>query len=40
MENSIQILLHIYEPKFGVSTDNSLTNSNKEKVTDNNTNNN
>jgi hypothetical protein len=30
----------IYEPKFGVSTDNSLTNSNKEKVTDNNTNNN
>lgn len=30
----------IYEPKFGVSTDNSLTNTNKEKVTDNNTNNN
>ncbi len=30
----------IYEPKSGVSTDNSLTNSNKEKVTDNNTNNN
>lgn len=30
----------IYEPKFGVSTDNSLTNSDKEKVTDNNTNNN
>lgn len=30
----------IYEPKFGVSTDNSLTNGNKEKVTDNNTNNN
>lgn len=30
----------IYEPKFGVSSDNSLTNTNKEKVTDNNTNNN
>lgn len=30
----------IYEPKSGVSIDNSLTNSNKEKVTDNNTNNN
>lgn len=29
----------IYEPKFGVSTDNSLTNTNKEKVTDNNANN-
>ncbi len=30
----------IYEPKFGVSSDNSLTNTNKEKVTDNSTNNN
>lgn len=30
----------IYEPKFGVNTDNSLANTNKEKVTDNTTNNN